>query len=215
MHPVALDWIRAVGRLALALVLLGTALAIAVFVVSRPMIAAAVYRFSVSPAHRETAGSIIEWVVEGRGGGPLPLNWLAGTMTLKEAKHYSDVRRRLRWNCWFAWTGFSLVLLARCSEPWAQWMCEALRSALRLFLWLALLSAVWASLDWRSYFYTVHSAFFPEGSWRFPSGSVSVQVFPGRYWQAMLGLVVIGATGLLGLGQTLFRIPVQTLKTTD
>lgn len=63
---------------------------------------------------------------------------------------------------------------------------------------------VWAALDFDGLFAWMHTLFFAQGTWTFPSDSLLISLFPEAFWAAMAGLWVAASlvfaliVGLIG-----------------
>lgn len=67
---------------------------------------------------------------------------------------------------------------------------------------LVAVSAAVALVDFDRFFAGFHSLFFDPGTWTFPPGTLLIELFPERFWQAMgvawAGLILAGALVLAG-----------------
>ncbi len=107
-----------------------------------------------------------------------------GRFTYAELRHYEDVRTYLLWikllipPMTFAWGILALSIYN--FTPVRLVRLQVLFT--RTWIFLLLVLAVWGIFYWDSLFSLLHQPFFGEDSWRFPSDSYSLRLFPEWLW---------------------------------
>lgn len=120
-------------------------------------------------------------------------------LNAQEVEHYSDVRAMLAKAVWLV-LGFGLLGVVGC----------VLRGRKRVFYWamavawlLLAIGGVWAWVDWRGFFRTLHWWIFQDDSWILPDNSYSLGLYPYAMWQAVAIVLTVSVGTLLLLGSLL------------
>lgn len=199
---------------ALALLVLGLSLQLLLVPAFTATLARAVDAPGRSGLAEETALDLAEQVrsyVAGSNAGPLPAS-VDGRHAFGPGavSHLDDVRDVMVGASRVTWA------LAVVIGAWLVWRLrgnkrEIVRRVLGTAGWVVFatipLTAFVALLDFDWFFERFHGVFFEEGTWRFSTDDLLIQLFPEPFWMtgaAALGLLVmLGAGALLAMSRAL------------
>lgn len=121
-------------------------------------------------------------------------------MNQKEIHHYGDVRSLLGKARIVVVVCTVLVIIGSILLGWTRiWY-----SAFAIFALLGVIIGVWMMIDWHSLFKSLHWVIFLDDSWKLPTRSYSLGLFPHAVWQ-LAGGVIGGLVLILLLIPILFR----------
>jgi integral membrane protein (TIGR01906 family) len=142
--------------------------------------------------HTADAQAVVDWLSTSYRQRTLSLALAEGQFSSQELQHYADVRRLFRWfpKLTVAGAVVFLVLLAAI-RPSRKIVIDSQRRSMFVSLLILLTVGTLALWDWKLLFALVHRPFFGDVSWRLPNSAYSLQLFPARFWQWTLGVILI------------------------
>jgi hypothetical protein len=125
-----------------------------------------------------------------------------GRIGVREIDHYEDIRNKIRISRGFAILSLIAVVLigVACSTQWKL----VVRVALVWFVSVAILSTIWAVIDFRHFFRSLHWWVFQDDSWILPDNCYSLILYPYAVWQAVGATLMMAIFFLLVAGSFLF-----------
>ena len=187
-------WIASAWLLAISCVL--WTMALGVTLLSAPSLFRVYYSWTSTSPHEQDALTIVQWLSSSHRERSLRLAVTGGTLTEKELKHYSDVRRFIQQlpALVTGWAALTAIIIA-VFRPSRPFLAATAKRAFSAWLLLVLGIGMVAWLDWKTFFALIHQPLFGERSWRLPDHSYSLRLFPPKFWQITSAIVLL-APGL-------------------
>lgn len=146
------------------------------------------------------AVAVVNWISSDHRERTLNHSLSSGQLSPKELRHFSDVRRLFgRVPAMVMLLGLiaGIAIALVSSRAWV--VATAQHRGLLVWGGLIIAGGILAGLDWKFFWSLVHYPFFGEQSWRFPSRSYSLQLFPRQFWMIMTAAVLLTPALLMGV----------------
>lgn len=127
-----------------------------------------------------------------------------GRIGMREIAHYEDIRNKISMARGFAIVSFIFLVMigVACSAQWRFVM----KMTLAWFATVAVMTTIWAIIDFRHFFRSLHWWVFQDDSWILPDNCYSLMLYPYPVWQALGATLVVGIFVLL-VFSSLVRLP--------
>jgi hypothetical protein len=175
---------------------------LAIWLLTSPSVFRLYYPAIGHPAHHRDATRIVEWLHGNDSAAALNSQLRSGALTLKELRHYADVRnifQRLP-NIFWGAVLFGAILVIFLKPSAALIQAAQYRGLVALFVLLAA-SAIFTVWDWKVFFACLHYPFFGATSWKLSNSAYSLQLFPNFFWQ-LAGVTVCVLPAIIMLATT-------------
>lgn len=183
-----------------ALLLLG------VYLVSQPAVFDFIYDQAVDfEGERYEDGIAVARALSGEDSFELVSQRLnGGTMGPREIYHFEDVREKLRMASLLLGGSVLILGLIIWKVP-VHWM-RVMKASVLIYVITGLIAAVWAVMNFRSFFRTLHWWVFQDDTWILPNSCYSLKLYPYAVWKWLGGLILGGSfiallviTGIIAL----------------
>lgn len=188
------------------LLLLFFLLTAGIVILAQPVIFKPIYEYSMKdrPMLVEDGLKIAEGLTEEKAFTKINKTLTRGKIGKREIYHFEDIRNKIATARGLAIVSSIIMVLlgVACSAQWRF----VIKMTLIWFATVAVLATIWAILDFRHFFRSLHWWVFQDDSWILPDNCYSLVLYPYPVWQALGATLVTGLLMLLLLSIAV-RVP--------